>query len=107
MSQLIRINDPKRLSLAEVYALSGKEAGFSFKFKGEIFMDFIDERTGVLKKHKHIKNTRTWWFRNLLIRNNQKITAYGKVFIANDDGDWHIRKNVVRARMQIMVVIIL
>ncbi len=95
MSRLIKVKDHHRLSLAEIYALSGDESGFTPKFKGEIFMDFIDIRTGKVKKHKHIKNTRTWWFKNVVME-GQHIDTQGNVFIANDDGDWHVRKNVVR-----------
>lgn len=95
MSRLIRVKDHCRLSLSEIYALSGDESGFTPKFKGEIFMDFTDIRTGKIIKHKHIKNTRTWWFKNVVME-GQRIDNQGNVFIANDDGDWHVRKNVAR-----------
>lgn len=95
MQQLVKVRDKNRLSLEEVFAISGKHAGFVPKFKGEIFIDFIDKRTGKLKKHKHIKNTRTWWWRNI-IQNEQTINNTGYIFIANDDGDWHVHKTVAR-----------
>lgn len=95
MSRLIKVKDHHRLSLAEIYALSGDESGFTPKLKGEIFIDFIDIRTSKIKKHMHIKNTRTWWFKNIVME-NQQIYTQGNVFIANDDSNWHVRKTVVR-----------
>jgi len=100
MAKLIKIGDKSRLTIEEVFALSTMQIGFTPKFKGEIFMDFIDTRTGEVVKHKHIKNTRTWEFKSNVFSNDRVLASNGYVFISNDDGDWHVHKNMVRCTYQ-------
>ena len=98
MGRLVSIDNPKRLTPEELFAISGKDINIIPKSKGEIFMDFVDKDTGELKKHRHIYNTRTWMWRNIV---QAKLTLNSGtqvgVVISNDDGEWHARKNIMRA----------
>jgi hypothetical protein len=99
MSTLIKVGKAGRLTLSELYALDGRDISMMPKFKGHVILEFRNKYTGKLEKRREIFNTRTWMFRNL-VQQETRIDTNANVFIANDDGDWHIHKSIARCTYQ-------
>lgn len=95
MTRLIKVSSMERPTLEECIALAGK-INICPKIKGEVFLEFRDKHTGKVIRRRHIKNTRTWYARNIWHKYYHTYGTNNRIVIANDDSDMDIHKNILR-----------